>query len=152
MNDSYPASDPIPDPNLVDGQYSELVTFLTNSREMRNTAKSSIQQSLYAGSGALAGGFIMGPIGGLLGGIAGSLVGFFKTDNYDGALLAICKLEERHKQVLLKSVGAVLMTAGATAQQFESVEAFKESLVELASHPNVRRELWNVCRQAVEEE
>jgi hypothetical protein len=150
--DDYPASDPIPEPNLVDAQYSELVHFLTNSREMRKSAKSSIKQSLYAGSGALAGGFLLGPIGGLVGGIAGSLVGFVQADEYDGALLAICKLEGARKQVLMQSVGSVLMTAGATAQQFETVEAFKNSLLELASHPNVRRELWNVCRQAVVEE
>ena len=150
--DSYPASDPIPDPNLVDAQYSELVHFLTNSTEMRNTAKSSIKQSLYAGSGALAGGFMLGPIGGLMGGIAGSLVGFVQADQYDGALLAICKLQGDQKQVLMTSVGSVLMTAGATAQQFETVEAFRDSLVELASHPTVRRELWNVCRQVVVEE
>jgi hypothetical protein len=150
--DNYAAADPIPEPNLVDAQYSELVHFLTNSREMRQTAKSSIQQSLYAGSGALMGGFIFGPVGGLVGGMVGSLVGFAKADAYDGALLAICQLQGDQQQVLMKSVGSVLIAAGATAQQFETVDAFRDSLVELASQPHVRRELWNVCRQAVVEE
>jgi len=46
--DDYPAGDPIPDPNF-ETQHGELVDFLTNSREMRRTAKSGLKQAAYAG-------------------------------------------------------------------------------------------------------
>lgn len=47
--DDYPAGDPIPDLGDVDSQHNELVDFLQNSREMRQTAKSSLKQAAYAG-------------------------------------------------------------------------------------------------------
>lgn len=47
--DDYPAGDPIPDPSVFDIQHNELVDFLSNSREMRQTAKSSFKQAAYAG-------------------------------------------------------------------------------------------------------
>ena len=47
--DDYPAGDPIPDPNVFQIQHKELVDFLSNSREMRQTAKSSFKQAAYAG-------------------------------------------------------------------------------------------------------
>lgn len=150
--DDYPAADPIPNPSMVDSQHAELIDFLTTSREMRQTAKSAVKQSLYAAGGALTGGFLLGPIGGLVGGIAGSIVGFVQSDNYDGALLAISKLEDSRKKVLMQSVTKVLMAAGATAQSFESSSAFRDALVEFVStQPRVREELWNTCRVAVQE-
>ena len=98
--DDYPAAEPIPDPNLVDAQHNELIDFLTNSREMRQTAKSSLKQAAYASGGALAGGFLLGPVGGMVGGIFGSIIGFVKADNYDGAILSVCKLDSAHKKAL----------------------------------------------------
>ena len=156
--DDYPAGDPIPDPNVFELQHNELVQFLTNSREMRRTAKSSFKQAAYAGGeffvysallvgyfvallvcclsfflshadvatsivpfstlgGAIAGGFLLGPVGGMVGGIVGSIIGFFQSDNYDGALLAICKLDEAQKKTLMTRVGQILIASGATAQQ-----------------------------------
>jgi hypothetical protein len=58
--DDYPAADPIPDIGI---QHDELIDYLTNSRDMRKTAKSSMKQAMYAGGAALAGGFLLGPIG-----------------------------------------------------------------------------------------
>lgn len=146
--DDYPASDPIPDPNLVEGQFNELIHFLTHSQEMRQTAKSSLKQSLFAGGGALVGGFLLGPVGGLVGGIAGSLIGFAQAGEYDGAVLAICKLEGSERHVLMEAVGQVLMSAGATANQFQSSALFREKLIELAAQPTVRDQLWNACVQS----
>jgi hypothetical protein len=53
--DDYPAADPMPDlgdpmPDLgFDTQHHELVQFLTNSREMRETARHSFKQAAFAG-------------------------------------------------------------------------------------------------------
>jgi hypothetical protein len=152
MDDYYPAAEAIPDPSLMDIQHNELVAFLTGSAEMRKTAKSSIKQSLYAGSGALAGGFFLGPVGGLIGGIAGSVLGFLQADDYDGAVLAICKLEDNRRQVLMKSVGQVLMAAGASAQQFQTSDAFRGALANLAARRDVREQLWNACAEAVRQD
>jgi len=66
---------------------------------MRETAKSSMKQSLFAASGAFAGSFIGGPVGGLVGGIAGSVIGFIKSDDYDGAIVILTRLEGERKQV-----------------------------------------------------
>jgi hypothetical protein len=52
--DDYPAGDPIPDPSIFGfhNQHNDLVEFLSNSREMRETARSSLKQAAFAG-GAL---------------------------------------------------------------------------------------------------
>ena len=143
--DDYPTDND----EVLNGQHRVVIDFLTNSQEMRQTAKSSLKQSMYAGGGALAGGFILGPVGGLVGGIAGSVAGFLHADDYDGAVLAMSKLEGARKDALLKGVGAVLMAAGATARQFESAEAFQSALKEFAAQPAVRQQIWNACRNAV---
>ena len=83
--------------------YSELLKFLSESSEMRKTARSSLQQSLFAGTGAFLGSFLGGPVGGLVGGIGGSVMGFVKGDNYDGAIVAIYKLESDKRQVCVIS-------------------------------------------------
>ncbi len=82
-----------------DVHYSELMRFLSESHSMRETAKSSMKQSLFAASGAFAGSFIGGPVGGLVGGIAGSVIGFIKSDDYDGAIVSLTRLEGERKQV-----------------------------------------------------
>lgn len=148
--DDYPAGDPIPDPNVFQIQHKELVDYLSSSREMRQTAKSSFKQAAYAGGGALAGGFLLGPIGGMVGGICGSIIGFIQSDNYDGALLAICKLEEPQKKALMTRVGQVLIAAGATAQNMNSPNAFRETLISFASQKQVREDLWNACVQSLQ--
>ena len=79
--------------------YSELMRFLSESPSMRQTAKSSIKQSLFSASGAFAGSFVGGPVGGLVGGIVGSLVGFIKSDDYDGAVVALTRLESERQKV-----------------------------------------------------
>lgn len=83
--------------------YSELMTFLSESRAMRKTAKSAVKQSLYAASGAFAGSFVGGPVGGLVGGVVGSVVGFLQSDDYDGAIVAMTKLDESHRKVSTQS-------------------------------------------------
>lgn len=100
--------------------------------------------------GALAGGFLLGPIGGMVGGICGSIIGFVQSDNYDGALLTISKLDEQQKKVLMTRVGQVLVAAGATAQQLNSSNAFRDTLVSLASQKSVRDDIWNACVQSLQ--
>ena len=150
--DDYPAADPFPDldETTLNAQHNELIQFLTNSREMRQTARSSLKQAAWAGSGALAGGFLLGPVGGMVGGIVGSVVGFIKADEYDGAVLEICKLDETHKKQLLTKVGQVLIMAGATASQLNTTAAFHETLVHLASSRSVRDDLWNACLDSLQ--
>ncbi len=86
----------------------------------------------------------------MVGGICGSIIGFVKSDNYDGALLTICKLDEGQKKTLMTRVGQVLITAGATAQQLNSPNVFRDTLVTLASQKHVREELWNACVQSLQ--
>jgi len=97
--------------------------------------------------GALAGGVLLGPVGGLIGGIAGSIIGFLNSDGYDGALMSISKLDDGEKKVLMKRVGAVLVAAGAAAQQLDSgvPSIFKDALLNYASQPKVREDLWKAC-------
>jgi len=84
-----------------EGYYTELMSFLSESNSMRETAKSAVKQSLYAATGAFAGSFIGGPLGGLLGGVAGSVIGYVKSDNFDGAIVALTKLESARQKVRL---------------------------------------------------
>lgn len=147
--DDYPAAEDVPNIG-TEGQFHELMAFMTESREMRHAAKNSIKQGLSAGAGAIAGGFILGPLGGLIGGIAGSIYGFMTTGDYDGALVQIMKLERDQQERLMKDVGNVLKAAGATAQQFESAEAFRATLAEFASQPGVRDGIWRACIEATE--
>lgn len=148
--DDYPAADPIPGPSHT-VQHNELIDFLTNSGDMRKTAKSSMKQALYAGGAALAGGFLLGPIGGLIGGIAGSVVGFVKADNYDGAVLNVSKLDGEQQKVLMKRVGQILVAAGATSTQLGSQSAFRDTLVSFCAKPKVREDVWNACIQSLQE-
>lgn len=147
--DDYPGSDGIRDPDM---QYTELMEFLTNNHDMRKAAKGSLQQALYAGSGTLAGGMLLGPVGGLVGGVAGSLVGYFRADDYDGAVQQILQLEGARKMRLVEQVHKVLVDAGASAQQFESPEAFRATLVEFASQRGVRDQVWRACLDSIRED
>lgn len=150
--DDYPAADD-PIPNMSessDGRYGELVRFLTESQSMRQTAKSALKQSLWAGGGALTGAFLMGPVGGLVGGIVGSVVGFFKSDDYDGAILAIVKLDDEHKKALMTEVAQVLTVAGATAQQLQSADAFYAVLSQYAEQEAVRDGVWRACLHSIQ--
>jgi hypothetical protein len=149
--DSYPAADPIPDPEGdIDAQYTTLMEFLSNSREMRHTAKSSLKQALWSGAGALTGGLLMGPLGGLVGGVAGSLVGFAKSPNYDGAVMHLCKLDDGEKKALLTRVGQVLIAAGAAGQTLTSEAALRDALINYASQRSVREGLWNACLESLQ--
>ena len=152
--DSIPntsAHDDIPEvPDADTFQHGELIYFLTQSHEMRKTAKSALKQGLYAGGGAFAGAFLGGPVGGLIGGIAGSLVGFFKSDDYDGAVLAITKIEGSRRQALLQEVGKVLLTAGATSQEIQSTDAFRRTLLHYAENSNVRDGIWQACLHSIQ--
>jgi hypothetical protein len=117
--------------------------------EMRKAARGSVKQGLWAASGAVAGGFVLGPVGGLVGGIGGSVYGFLTAENYDGALVQIMALEKAQQERLMSEVGGVLRTAGASAQQFESPEAFRATLVEfVTSQHQVRDSIWRACLEA----
>jgi hypothetical protein len=146
MND-----DDIPEvPDADTFQHGELIYFLTQSHEMRKTAKSALKQGLYAGGGAIAGSFLLGPVGGLVGGIAGSVIGFFNSDNYDGAVLALTKIEGSRRNVLMQEVGKVLMVAGATTQQIASSEAFRSTLLHYAQDNTVRDGIWRACLHSIQ--
>jgi hypothetical protein len=150
--DDYPASDPIPDPDIAgDIRYSTLMDYMSNSREMREAATSSLKQAMWAGSGALMGGFMLGPVGGLVGGIAGSLVGFARSPSYDGMLVQLCQLNDEQKKVLLMRVGEVLIAAGATAQGMDTATAFRDTLISYASQRSVRESLWNACIESLQQ-
>lgn len=144
--DDYPAGEPIPEPAAMHGEF---IRFLTDNGEMRNTARSAIKQSMWAGGGALTGGLLLGPVGGLVGGIAGSLVGFVKSDQYDGVVLHVVKLNEQQRQFLMAEVAQVLVTAGATSQDLSSVEKFRTSLQLYAQQPSVREAIWKACLSAM---
>ncbi|CAB9518847.1 expressed unknown protein [Seminavis robusta] len=146
--DDYPAAEAIPDPAATEFQYRELMQFLTDSRDMRKAATGSVKQGLCAAGGAIAGGFVLGPAGGLVGGIGGSIYGFLTADNYDGALQQIMALEQEQQAKLMTDVGGVLRAAGATAQQFDSPEAFRATLMEFAAQPAVRDQIWRSCIEA----
>ena len=143
-----PADEPIPGP---EGMYSELIRFLRESGDMRNTAKSSIRQSLWAGGGALMGGLLLGPVGGLVGGVTGSLVGFFQTVDYDGILVQIMNLNPQQRDFLLADVAKVLTNAGATTQQLSSLRGFRDTLGMYAQQPAVRDAIWKSCLDAMKE-
>jgi hypothetical protein len=149
--DDYPAADPIPDPSFIGIQHNELIDYLTNSVDMRKTAKSSMKQAMYAGGAALAGGFLLGPLGGMVGGIVGSVFGFLKADDYDGAVLCVSKLDSDNQRLLMQRVGQVLIAAGATSQQLGSQSAFRDTLVQFCSKPQVREDVWNACVQSLQE-
>lgn len=143
--------EPVPDLSVIDAQHQDLMNFLTNNSDMRAAAKSSIKQGLYAGGGAVAGGFLLGPVGGLVGGIVGSIAGFFKSEDYDGAVLTLVKLPEPQKRVLMQRVGEVLILAGAGASQIMTGPGFHDALVEFASRRSVRDDLWNACVQSLQQ-
>ena len=141
--------DDIPDiPNedsYTDSQYSELMEFLSHSQSMRDTAKNAVKQSLFAAGGAFTGSFIAGPVGGLVGGIVGSIIGFVKGDDYDGLIICLTKLELERRKKLLNEVMQVLKVAGASAQNFQKVEMFKDVLLRYAEQDQVRNGIWSAC-------
>ena len=145
--DDYPAADDVPGPTN-EFQYRELMQFLTESGDMRKAAQGSVKQGLCAAGGAIAGGFVLGPLGGLVGGIGGSIYGFLTACDYDGALVQIMKLEAEQQKRLMSDVGGVLRAAGASAQQFESPEAFRSTLAEFAAQSSVRDQIWKACIEA----
>jgi hypothetical protein len=147
--DAYAGDDdlePIPD---IDVQHSELMEFLLHNDNMRKTAKNSLKAGLYAGGGALAGALCLGPLGGLLGGVCGSIVGYVQSDPYDGVLKQMTVLDPYKKERLMRDVRAVLTTAGATAIQLQTADAFRGALVELAQRREVRDKVWKACLAAV---
>lgn len=79
--------------------YEELMSFMSESSSMRETAKSAVKQSLFSAGGAFAGSFLGGPVGGLIGGVAGSLIGYIKSDDYDGLIIALTKIETERRTV-----------------------------------------------------
>lgn len=148
--DDYPAADPVPDP-AISFQHGELVSFLMTSAEMRNTARSALKQSLWAGGGALGGALLLGPVGGLVGGIMGSFVGFIRADQYDGAVQAIIALDGGRREILMKEVGQVLIAAGATTRHLQSADAFRDALVQYAEQEQVRNALWQACLHSIQD-
>mmetsp|Transcript_20110 Transcript_20110/g.29398 ORF Transcript_20110/g.29398 Transcript_20110/m.29398 type:complete len:149 (+) Transcript_20110:110-556(+) len=136
------------DMEFDESYHRELMNFLSESH-MRDTAKGSIKQSLYAASGAFVGSFIGGPVGGLLGGVAGSVAGYFQSDDYDGVIVALAQLEKERQKTLVMEVYAVLKPFGATFQSMQNSDAFRETLHEFAKRDGVRNGIWNACLHSI---
>jgi hypothetical protein len=145
--DSYPAATE-QQPLAVDRDHHELMEFLFENSSMKQTARHSVKQGLLAGAGAVAGGILLGPLGGLLGGVAGSVLGFLMADDYDGAVQQLAQVQDKER--LVRAVHSVLLAAGASAKQFESAEAFRSALLQLAQQRPVREQVWKACLEAIE--
>mmetsp|Transcript_14150 Transcript_14150/g.17878 ORF Transcript_14150/g.17878 Transcript_14150/m.17878 type:complete len:147 (+) Transcript_14150:275-715(+) len=141
--------DDIPNIPTYDDEYqSELMNFLSQSSEMRNTAKGALKQSLFSAGGAFAGAFIAGPVGGLVGGVVGSVTGFMNSSDYDGAIVAITNLEPERRNRLVGEIFTVLKGAGATVQSLGTAQAFGSALHHYAANESVRNGIWNACLHA----
>ena len=138
--------------DVTQQQHRELMQFLTNNSQMRETARSALKQAAWAGGGAVAGGLLLGPIGGLMGGIAGSVVGFLQSSPYDGVVQHLGQLPEQHRNTLVNSVGKVLVDAGASPSELADPTVFRDKLVEFASRGPVRDQIWRVCMDVMNEE
>ncbi len=147
--DDYPAAEPIPNPT-VEFSFHELMEFLQNNQDMRQTGTQSLKQGLMAGGGAVAGGLLFGPVGGLLGGIVGSLAGFWSVSDYDGAVQQILRVNDVHKRQLVEQVYSILKQAGASATNFDSPEAFRATLADFAGQPAVRDQVWRACLSSID--
>ena len=146
-NNDYTDDDPIIN---MDEQYGTLMDFLTDNPEMKKTAVHSLQQGLFAGGGAVAGGLVFGPLGGLIGGIAGSLAGFFQMPNYECMVQNIRHLPRHRQEHLVAQVRTALLAAGATAQNLGRNQEFRTTLVQLAAQAPVRDQIWRACVEALE--
>lgn len=133
-------------------QHRELMDFLTNNSQMRETARNALKQALWSGGAAVAGGMLLGPIGGLVGGIAGSVVGFMQSNPYDGIVQHLGQLPVEHRGKLVQSVGKVLVDAGASPAELSAPGAFQAKLRDLASRGPVREHIWRACMDVMNEE
>ena len=133
-------------------QHRELMEFLTNNNQMRETARNALKQALWSGGAAVAGGLLLGPVGGLVGGIAGSVVGFMQSNPYDGVVQQLGELNEAQRGILVQSVGKVLVDAGASPTELLESGVFQEKLLEFASRGQVRDEIWKACMDVMQQE
>jgi hypothetical protein len=143
------ASDPIPDLDTEMG-YRELLAFLNESPDFRQAARSSLQQGLYSGGGAVAGGLILGPVGGLLGGIVGSIVGFNKSDSYDGVMYQLRQLPPAQQRKLLQTVAVIAQGAVSAGFAINSPNALHTALMAAASNRAIRDQVWQACTHAMD--
>eukprot|EP00957_Ditylum_brightwellii_P188931 14382173-Ditylum_brightwellii.AAC.1 len=79
------------------------------------------------------------------GGVAGSVVEYLKSDDCNGALLEVAKLEGEQQEQLMKEVGKMLLSAGVTAQQLQLIEAFRGALSSFLQQEAVRYGVWRAC-------
>jgi hypothetical protein len=168
---SVPVMDIDHDDNAVQQYHAELMDFLTNNPDMRTAAQHSLQQGLWAGGSAVAGGLLFGPVGGMVGGIAGSIIGFARSQEnggYDGMVQQLSKLHAVRRNRLVTAVWNIVQqqqqpststsstttnessrNADAAAATVISPERFRTVLVELAAQPRVREQIWKVCMDVV---
>lgn len=137
---------------MEEQQHRELMEFLTNNSQMRETARNALKQGMWAGAGAVAGGLLLGPIGGLVGGIGGSVIGFIRADEYNGVVEHLGQLPESQRTHLVRSVGKVLVNAGADGSELTTPGVFQTRLVEFASRGPVRDQIWKTCMEVMNEE
>ena len=150
--------------------HAELLAFLRESNDMRTAAKHSVKQGLWAGGGAVAGGLVAGPVGGLVGGVAGSVMGFFQSEDYDGAIQQLMQLPEAQQSRFVQAVTKLLAQYHLTSSNqrrstgdglddddddmngffVNTPQAFRNTLSELAKRRDVRQELWRLCKQALD--
>jgi transcriptional regulator with AAA-type ATPase domain len=173
--DDYDVSVPVldldnSDDNTVQQYHAELVDFLTKNPDMRKAAQHSLQQGLWAGGSAVAGGLLFGPVGGMVGGIAGSIIGLARSQEkggYDGIVQQLGKLQAVRRNRLVTAVWNIVQqqqqpstttTSTTTSESSRSNNAattttttiispkrFRSVLVELAAQPRVREQIWKVC-------
>ena len=149
--------------------HAELLAFLRESNDMRTAAKHSVKQGLWAGGGAVAGGLVAGPVGGLVGGVAGSVMGFFQSEDYDGAIQQLMQLPEAQQSRFVQAVTKLLAQYHLTSNNqrrstgngvdddddmngffVNTPQAFRNTLSALAKRRDVRQELWRLCKQALD--
>ena len=83
-------------------------------------------------------------------GVAGCVAVFLQSDQYDGAIQAIIKLEDERRKILINEVTKVLITAGATANSLQMNDGFHIALRQFAEQDTVRNGIWQACMSSLE--
>jgi hypothetical protein len=126
-----------------------IIEFLMDTPEMRKSAKHIHKHALFAGGGMAVGQMLLGPLGGMI----AEFLEIWSDSSRRNRVVLCRKLNEgTRKDRIVQEVGKVLMTAGATAKQFETADAFRAALVQLASQRNGCDQVWKVCQEVVESE
>mmetsp|Transcript_14951 Transcript_14951/g.30515 ORF Transcript_14951/g.30515 Transcript_14951/m.30515 type:complete len:90 (+) Transcript_14951:375-644(+) len=83
----------------------------------------------------------------MVGGIVGSIVGYYRADDYDGAVKAVAALPDSQRDALVTEVGEILVSAGAAANMLAAQGGLLTALEEFAKQPAVRDQVWSAVVQ-----